>query len=245
MRRVEAELARRSECSFLTTGQELTLLRSVAPEAVGYAVENGVDFNYFDPAAWTKEADFDCDNLSIVFTGAMSYYPNAQAVLSFAKEVYPELRRSFPALRFLIVGRDPSASVRKLEEIPGIEVTGAVEDIRPYIASSTAVVAPLAIARGIQNKVLEALAMGKPAMCSPAVCSTFGQLLPQGVTLCRSADDYVAVFSRLRLNAHRVWPEIRQNARQRFSWENNLRPLRDAIDSAIHTHVRQAAVRSI
>ena len=243
MRRVEEEVANRSKYSFITTGQELALLRSIAPDAVADAFENGVDFSYFDPALIggnTPNSD-----QSIVFTGAMNYYPNAQAVLAFARDIYPVLRCSYPTLRFVIVGRDPSPSVRKLEEFPGITVTGAVDDIRPYIASSTAVVAPLAIARGIQNKVLEALAMGKPALCSPAVCSTFGSSLPHGITPCATAEDYVASFTRLRMNVHKEWPDIRQSARQRFSWENNLRPLSDAIDSAIQARFGQTMAPSV
>ena len=124
-------------------------------------VGNGVDLEYFQPKGPAGET------ASLVFTGTMSYRPNAEGVCWFAREVWPGLRRRVDGLEFYVVGRDPDASVRKLADSPGVHVTGSVEDVRPYLARAAVAVCPLRIARGVQNKVLEAMAMGKAVVASP------------------------------------------------------------------------------
>ena len=157
--------------------------------------------------------------------------PNADGVLSFAATILPVLRREDPDLRFVIAGRNPTAAVRQLARRPGIEVTGSVPDVRPYLANARAVVAPLRIARGIQNKVLEALAMGKPVLASPAVCRTFGAELPYGVICCEQPREYVAALAGIA--DHRPQAAIRNQARQRFCWETNLQQLLASLDTVL------------
>ena len=129
------------------------------------AVGNGVDTDYFRPAEGDGPAA-----PGLVFTGTMNYRPNIDGVCWFVREVWPSLKREVPGLLLTVVGRDPAAAVRRLAEVPGVRVTGTVEDVRPYLASATLAVAPLTIARGIQNKVLEAMAMGKAVVASgPAI----------------------------------------------------------------------------
>ena len=103
----------------------------------------------------------------LVFTGQMDYRPNVEAVAWFAAEVLPRLRQTHPAVRFAIVGRAPTAAVQALAA-PDVIVTGAVDDVRPWLAAASVCVAPLHLARGIQNKVLEAMAMARPVVASPA-----------------------------------------------------------------------------
>jgi sugar transferase (PEP-CTERM/EpsH1 system associated) len=129
-------------------------------------LDNGVDLARFSPA-FAGERILPADGPNLVFTGTMDYWPNVDAVGWFAREVLPALRRSWPGLRFWIVGASPAAEVTALAELPGVQVTGRVPDTRPYLAQADAVVAPLRIARGIQNKVLEAMAMGRPVIASP------------------------------------------------------------------------------
>jgi len=124
-------------------------------------IGNGVDTEYFRPM------DRPPGPPSLVFTGTMDYRPNVDGVCWFVREVWPELKRRVPDLTFTIVGRDPAAEVRRLAEVPGVAVTGTVPDVRPYLAAATVVVVPLRIARGIQNKVLEAMAMGRAVVASP------------------------------------------------------------------------------
>lgn len=125
------------------------------------ALPNGVDTDYFTPGD-----DPPPPPDSLVFTGTMDYRPNVEGVCWFVSQVWPQLRRRVPELTFTIVGRDPTPAVRRLERRPGVTVTGSVPDVRPYFAAATCAVVPLKIARGIQNKVLEAMAMGRAVIAS-------------------------------------------------------------------------------
>jgi polysaccharide biosynthesis protein PslH len=160
----EAEIARRFDRVVLSTGNELAILRSFAPEARAVAIPNGVDLDYFRPLDLPK-----AKAPALVFTGQMDYFANVDGITAFAREVFPRLRRRVPNLELLIVGRSPAPAVRSLTEIPGVQVTGAVGDVRPFLARAWVFVAPLRIAQGVQNKVLEAMAMNLPVVCSERV----------------------------------------------------------------------------
>jgi polysaccharide biosynthesis protein PslH len=174
----ERAVAARSARSFLSTEKEAALFRSLAPECAGQvdAMNNGVDAEYFSPDP-TRRSPFAASELPVVFTGAMDYWPNIDAVTWFARDTMPALRRDWPALRFHIVGRCPSAAVRALAS-EAVSVSGTVPDVRPYLQHAAVVVAPLRLARGIQNKVLEAMAMGRPVVasreCGEAIHATAG-----------------------------------------------------------------------
>jgi polysaccharide biosynthesis protein PslH len=127
--------------------------------------DNGVDLAYFAPAGFASP--FPLAGPHIVFTGTMDYWPNVDAVTWFAGSVLPKLRAGRPGLRFCIVGANPAPQVQRLAERPDITVTGRVADVRPYLAHAQLIVAPLRIARGIQNKVLEAMAMARPVVATP------------------------------------------------------------------------------
>ncbi len=139
----------------------------LAPEAAGRTswVDNGVELARFDPALAFINP-YTPGRPALVFTGTMDYRPNIQAVLWFAQEVMPLLRGRAVSPEFHIVGARPSEAVRALAAMPDIHVTGRVADTRPYIAHAAAAVAPLLIARGVQNKLLEAMAMGRPVIAS-------------------------------------------------------------------------------
>lgn len=122
-------------------------------------VPNGVDCEYFRPMAAE-------DSVEVVFSGRMAYYPNAQAALNFYQDVFPRIRRARPTARFKIVGSEPPDAIRKLAGDPNVEVTGYVPDLRPELASARVIVCPITIGVGIQNKVLEAMAMAKPVVAS-------------------------------------------------------------------------------
>jgi len=119
-----------------------------------------VDSTFFSPSSEPYDPD------TIVFIGRMDYYPNQQCMFDFCRDVLPLLRSHRPALKLQIVGADPSPAVRRLGELPGVTVTGSVPDVRPYATRAALTVAPLRIARGTQNKILEAMAMGVPVVTS-------------------------------------------------------------------------------
>lgn len=129
-------------------------------------IDNGVAIDYFDPAADFPAVDHG-DGPLIVFTGQMDYRPNIEAVDSFARHTLPAIRTVRPDARFAIVGRNPTKAVQALADLPGVIVSGAVPDVRGWLAAADVVVAPLRIARGVQNKVLEAMAMARPVVASP------------------------------------------------------------------------------
>lgn len=163
----ERKVAQRFDASLFVSDNEATDFRKLAPESadkISY-FNNGVDAEYFSPEV-EYSMPHPAGTRALVFTGAMDYWPNVDAVTWFAREVLPLVRQQFPDTVFYIVGSNPSPEVRALES-EAVIVTGRVEDVRPYLAHAAAVVAPLRIARGIQNKVLEAMAMAKTIVSSP------------------------------------------------------------------------------
>ena len=136
-------------------------LRSLHRDAEIVVAPNGVDTAYFrpgDPSA--------VDGDLLVFTGKMDFRPNVDAVRWFCEMVWPRLHSARPSTRFAIVGRDPSPAVKALTEIPGVLVTGLVQDVRPWVARAGAVVAPLRVGGGTRLKILEAMAMAKPIVAT-------------------------------------------------------------------------------
>ncbi|MEO1309406.1 MAG: TIGR03087 family PEP-CTERM/XrtA system glycosyltransferase [Pseudomonadota bacterium] len=162
----ERRIAEWADASFLVTPAE----RDILVETTGAPAEkvdwwaNGVDTDVFDP-----EADFEllAEPYEFVFTGAMDYWANAEAISWFVAEVWPTIRAEAPQARLGVVGARPGADVQKLADAAGVTVTGRVEDVRPYIAGASVSVAPLRIARGVQNKVLEAMAMARAVLATP------------------------------------------------------------------------------
>ena len=164
----ERRMAARASRSFFATDNEVALFTQQAPECRVrvQTMGNGVDADYFS-ADDTRSSPFPSDELPVVFTGAMDYLPNVDAATWFASDVLPGLLQRWPAARFYVVGRSPAAEVLALAS-DRIVVTGTVDDVRPYLQHAATVVAPLRIARGIQNKILEAMAMGRPVVAATA-----------------------------------------------------------------------------
>ncbi|MEJ2345804.1 MAG: TIGR03087 family PEP-CTERM/XrtA system glycosyltransferase [Gammaproteobacteria bacterium] len=165
----ERRSAAEFDASLFVTDEEAALFRRLAPEVahkVGY-MSNGVDTEFFSPDMDYPNPYAPGDKV-LVFTGAMDYWANVDAVTWFAHHVFPGIRERVAAARFYIVGARPTDAVKRLGRLSGVHVTGAVKEIRPYLFHADAAVAPLRIARGLQNKVLEAMAMAKPVLATPA-----------------------------------------------------------------------------
>ena len=162
---MEHRIARECDWTCFVSPTEAALFERLNPEAAPHirAISNGVDAAYFAPQV-TCEPVFETTLPNFVFTGTMDYPPNMDAVIWFADSILPLIRATAPDAQFHVVGASPALSVQKLAERPGIFVTGRVPDVRPYVAHASACVAPMRIARGIQNKVLEAMAMGRPVV---------------------------------------------------------------------------------
>lgn len=221
----------------VTTENEARILRRIAPGATVVSVENGVDSDFFDGRQQKLPNEPNAPPF-VAFVGSMDYYPNVDAAVRFAREVFPELRRRVPDLAFFVIGRNPSSAVLKLRNEPNVRVLGGVPDVRPYLSSAAAIVAPLGLARGIQNKVLEALAMGRKVFASHAVCRTFGTDLPCGVVRCSSAADFVAAIVDECRHAPSCDEKIRQAACRRFSWSRNMQILQEQFSRIIEQPAR-------
>ena len=163
------------------TDAEADLFRRLAPECGGRieTIGNGVDTTQYSPSR-DHANPFVAGTRPIVFTGAMDYWPNVDGVRWFVEAVWPRVRDAFAAAHFMIVGMRPTAAVKALAS-PSVTVTGTVPDVRPYLQHADVVVAPLRVARGVQNKILEAMAMGKPVVatnaCGAGIDGVFHQLL--------------------------------------------------------------------
>jgi sugar transferase (PEP-CTERM/EpsH1 system associated) len=168
LRRHERTLAGWARAVTLVSEHEAALLRQFVGDAEVHAVANGVDQEYFRPHD-CPEGENGC-----VFVGALDYHPNVDAACWFAREVWPAVHERHPRARLQLVGRKPAPKVRRVGELPGVEVVGPVPDVRPYVAGAAVAVAPLRIARGVQNKVLEAMAMARPVVASPQALAGLG-----------------------------------------------------------------------
>jgi hypothetical protein len=184
MAAAEQALAGQFDLCTCTTKAELETLQGFAVPTPSDWFPNGVDQDYFVP---TEQP---CDPNAISFVGRMDYFPNQQAMRFFCDEVFPLIRRQRPAATLAIVGAEPSAEIRRLGEREGITVSGTVPDVRDHVRRSAVNVAPLTIARGTQNKILECMAMGVPVVASPQAAAGVDAVPGQHLLVAASAEDY-------------------------------------------------------
>jgi len=227
--REEKRLARRFDLSTCTTEAELQTLRGFVEEQRTDWFPNGVDAECFSPT----DDPYDPDQ--ICFIGRMDYYPNQQAMLNFCNSMLPLIRVRWPAIKLIIVGAEPSLEIKNLAERPGVKVTGTVPDVRDYISSSALSVAPLVIARGTQNKILESMAMGVPVICSKNAAGGVDAVPGQHLLVAESPEEYADCIIRLLESADER-RELSLAARQRIlsshSWPASMTKL-DAIIGAV------------
>ncbi len=220
---LETRIAREADASLFVSADEAALFRRQHPTAVArtHAISNGVDHAYFDPALPTSPPYR--GGPVYVFTGTMDYPPNADAVTWFATEMLPRIRAQISTAEFYIVGANPTAAVQALARRPGVTVTGRVPDVRPYVAHAAACVAPMRIARGIQNKVLEAMAMARPVILTPDALEGIDATPGSEVLL---ANDPVAFAAACLLALGPGGTQIGAAARQRvlrdYTWAERL-----------------------
>ena len=220
----ERAIAARFDASVLVSEAEATFFRNQVPESAGkvHGIPNGVDAEYWDPQR-TYATPYRLGERVVVFVGAMDYRANVHAAQWFARKVWPRIFAQRQDARFYIVGSRPTAAVRALSQLSGITVTGRVEDVRPYLAHAHVVAAPLRIARGIQNKVLEALAMEKVLLATPEAYEGIEDF--EGRQGCIDESPEVLATEALRWldapHAARV-PAARAKVLSRYDWVRNL-----------------------
>jgi sugar transferase (PEP-CTERM/EpsH1 system associated) len=225
--RYERQVAREYDASLFVSAPEAELFRQLAPESsakIGH-FSNGVDTDYFSPDA-PHANPYAAGERALVFTGAMDYWPNVDAVQWFAADIFPALRARYPDLRFYIVGSRPAPAVQALAQLAGVVVTGTVPDVRPYIRHAAVAVAPLRIARGIQNKVLEAMAMATPVVVSPQALEGIDAAPGSELVLAPDAAAFGAAVAALLDGqvdaAAAIGAAARARVQNNYSWSSNL-----------------------
>lgn len=229
----EARMAQQFDATLLVSEPEAALLQQRVPYARDKisAFENGVDTDYFSPERDYPDP-FSSDVRAIVFTGAMDYWPNIDAVTWFAEQIFPKIRQQCPAAQFVIVGSRPSLEVKNLAQQPGVVVTGSVPDVRPYLAHAACAVAPLRIARGVQNKVLEAMAMARAVVVTPQAEEGIRARAGEEYILALDAETFSQAVLNLLAQPH---SDLAQAAREvilrHYDWEHHLA----AVDACLET----------
>lgn len=223
--RLEARIARECDWSTFVSAEEAALFARLVPEQAARirAIVSGVDAVYFDPSL-IHEPVFDTSRANYVFTGTMDYPPNMDAVAWFATIVLPLIRQTRPDAQFHIVGSSPAASVARLADLDGVFVTGRVADVRPYVAHATAGVAPMRIARGIQNKVLEAMAMARPVVVTPDALEGIDAVAGKEVLIATDAAAFAnACLATLEPGAQAMGQAARRRVLSDYVWAQRLR----------------------
>lgn len=223
--RYEKQVACAFDSATFVSEAEAGLFNRLVPEVAAKVTHfsNGVDANYFSPQN-TYPNPYPDGKRILVFTGAMDYWANIDAVTWFARSVFPVIRATLPEVEFYIVGARPSDAVVALAAFPGISVTGFVSDVRPYLAHASLVVAPLRIARGIQNKVLEAMAMEKIVIASPSAAEGIHARREEELVVALDEQDFACRTISFLQNGTR--PAVCRAARVRilkdYSWKRGL-----------------------
>ncbi|RIV88726.1 TIGR03087 family PEP-CTERM/XrtA system glycosyltransferase [Aurantiacibacter zhengii] len=229
LRGVEAELAKRADATLLVSEAEADLLRKRVPTPDRIrALRNGIDCAAFDPKAVEPEQALASGGPHYVFTGQMDYAPNIDAVRRMTNAIMPGVLSKLPSAQFHIVGRAPTREVMALDGVNNTRVVGEVPDTRPWLAGADIVVAPLTIARGVQNKVLEAMAMARPVIVSPDAAT--GIEAKSGRHFIVASNDAAFVEELLRLSndsgtARALGHSARQFVLDTMSWPAMLSDL--------------------
>jgi sugar transferase (PEP-CTERM/EpsH1 system associated) len=230
LEREERRLARLFDLCTATTRAEWETLESYRTGVATDWFPNGVDSRYFAPTAEPYEAD------TICFVGRMDYYPNQECMFDFCANVLPRIQARRPQAKLVIVGADPSPAVKRLGQLPGVTVTGPVPDVRPYLQRSALMVAPLNIARGTQNKILEAMACGVPVVTSAAAAGGVDAVATEHFLVADSADEHVAAVLRVlenRSERARLASAGRSRMLSHHAWERSMQRLDKMIERCL------------
>jgi sugar transferase (PEP-CTERM/EpsH1 system associated) len=223
----ERELARTVGENIFCTPLEQRIFQELVPGASSLVIRNGVDLAHYQPRAEARESGL------LVFVGVMNYYPNVEGVAWFCRAVLPAVQRRVPGARLAIVGSHPTAEVQALARLPGVTVTGFVDDPRTWLRRAAVSVAPLRIARGIQNKVLEAMAMGLAVVGTRAATQGVDGVPGRDYLVAESAEEQVEAVCALLLDAERardLGRAARAFVEANYDWETCLRPLDNVLE---------------
>ena len=233
--RFEKQVARAVDASLFVSDEEAALFKRCSGSYAHtvYALHNGVDLDFFSPDADFEALGSGSESPALVFTGAMDYRPNIDAAVWMATEILPLVQRQLPQATFTIVGSNPAAAVQRLARRRGVRVTGRVDDVRPHIAAADISVAPIRIARGVQNKVLEAMAMAKPVVATPEAHSGISAEPGRDLIVAATAGEFVSHIVELAGDAKRrkdLGAAARERVEAEYSWPLQMALLDRLID---------------
>ena len=225
LRGYEKQVAKDFDSATFVSETEADLFNRLAPEAAAKVTyfNNGVDGDYFTPQ-YVYPNPYAMGICTLVFTGAMDYWANVDAVDWFARCIFPAIRAQLPEAEFYVVGARPSDTVMALADLPGVRVTGTVPDVRPYLAHASLVVVPLRIARGIQNKVLEAMAMAKIVVASPQAVEGICARTEEELVIAHDESDFAHRIIRLLQGEpdNAIGRAARARVLEDYSWKRGL-----------------------
>lgn len=233
----ERSICGKSASVVVTTEREAQLVRRICSNANVHVISNGVDTGYFDQNAVKPDRTVP----TVVFTGDMGYFPNEDAVVSFARNVLPVIRQHVPDTRFLVVGRNPSRKVRELEKEAGVHITGFVQDVRTYLAKAHVAVAPFSIAAGIQNKVLEAMSYGLPVTATTRATQGLSKEVASVIHIGDKPEELAMHVVRLLRDpefAEKRGAEGRLRVTAAYNWDRSLLQFCDLINDPFRPETR-------
>lgn len=228
----EKYVAEQFSVSCFISDTEASLFRELVDEGIQVKVKtlsNGIDSDYFSPTEQSSLGEpFSIkDDNYIVFTGAMDYRPNIETVIWFSQQIWPNVVARCPKSKFYIVGSSPPKAVLELEKTQGIVVTGRVDDVRPYLSNAKAAVAPMLMARGIQNKILEAMAMELPVMTSQRGVEGLENCPLDNLYVTDSEQEMIDWVCEKLNNPQSSAKDARAWLERHYSWDAKLTPLLD------------------
>jgi glycosyltransferase involved in cell wall biosynthesis len=205
---------------------DLFKLRHVGKSAD--SVSNGVDVEYYrvSPELADRARSLRRGSPQFVFVGVLNYQPNSKGILSFCRTIWPHLRRAWPTAELDIVGRYPGREVCDLGQLPGVRVVGSVPDVRPYVLAADISIAPLLIARGVQNKILEALSLARPVIASPQAATGVPEI--PGLFVAHTIRQWIQAVEQINGKAptfNRWGARAREFIVENHSWSAKLQPL--------------------
>jgi sugar transferase (PEP-CTERM/EpsH1 system associated) len=230
--REERRLAGRFDLCTATTRAEWETLEGYRTGVATDWFPNGVDNVYFAPTAEPYNAD------TICFVGRMDYYPNQECMFNFCANVLPLIRARRRETKLLIVGADPSRAVKRLGDLPGVTVTGSVDDVRPYLGRSALMVAPLNIARGTQNKILEAMAAGVPVVTSRVAAGGVDAVANEHFLVANTPKEYAQAALQILDDPpqrQRLGAAARERMLSHHAWERSMQRLDGIIDRCLNS----------
>ncbi|MGL6075098.1 MAG: TIGR03087 family PEP-CTERM/XrtA system glycosyltransferase [Fimbriiglobus sp.] len=227
LRKLERGLPKWVQATSIVSAHEAKVFESFAGDGTATIATNGVDLEYYSPIPLDAPTIPAC-----AFVGALDYLPNVDAAIYFAREVWPRIRQTVPEAEFHVIGRKPTPEVLALGQLPGVVIVGQVPDVRPHVAKAAVAITPMRLSRGLQNKVLEAMAMAKPVVAAPPALAALKAVPGRDLLSASTPEEWHTAIVDLLGNPERR-RELSQNARRfvedHHHWDRCLRPMLDRV----------------